>query len=72
MKVIATLVKAKDLKPGDLFHSKGPKYWETLMPLQHSVGEVVFLRTETPCPIDQVDEEVYRITVDHAKKSDAK
>ena len=57
----AEVVKAQDLRPGDLFSSQSVFYWEHCGDI--SVGEKVFIRTNEPCPPDQVDEQITRITV---------
>lgn len=73
MKVIATKVKAEELKPGDLFSTMGQRYWNTAARGDgeasvrrglYSVGESVYIRTDTPCPKEQADNEVYRITIE--------
>lgn len=65
MKVIATKVKAKELEPGDLFSNAGQPYWDiAIEQSQGTVGERVYIRTNTQCPKAHVDDEVYRITVE--------
>lgn len=63
MKVVATLVKAKELKPGDLFSVIGPAYWENI-DAKESIGEKVWLRTNTPTPPDQAEADVYLIKIE--------
>ena len=62
MKIIATKVKTEDLKPGDLFSTATPQYWDSIH-LSGSLGEKVYIRTETPCPIDQTGEDIYKIKI---------
>jgi hypothetical protein len=67
MTFTATRVTAKDLQPGDCFSSVGPEYWETTdRPgrFPESIGEKVYVRTDTPCPLAQRSGIVYRITWD--------
>lgn len=63
MKVIATPVKSQDLKPGDLFSTAGPEYWDFFAD-KLGVGERVYIRTCTETPKDQYDENIYRITIE--------
>ena len=62
MRIKAQLVKGKDLKPGDLFSIQGDSYWQHLNPL--GVGEKVYIRTDTPCPLNQREMELYRIIIE--------
>ena len=63
MTVKAELTTGRDLKPGDLFSTVGPEYWATINE-RPSVGERVYIRTNTPADIFlDVDEPIYRITV---------
>lgn len=61
-KVQAEEILGKDLQPGDLFSTGGPDYWDTAMD-RGSLGERVYVRTNAPCPSDQANEPVYRITI---------
>ena len=63
MKIKAEKIKAKDLKPGDLFSTEGQGYWDTI-DNNLSVGERVYIRTNSPTPLGQGDDEVYRITIE--------
>ncbi len=63
MTVKATPCKGRDLKPGDLFSIEGPEYWN-FFDLTGSVGEQVYIRTNTPADrFPDADEEIYRIEV---------
>lgn len=66
VKVVATLVKGKDLQPGDLFSAVGPWHWSgvELVADPAALGERVFIRTNSPCPVEQEEEPIYRITVE--------
>ena len=65
MKIIATKIKAKELKAGDLFSNVGQLYWNNSNIKAHqSIGEKVYIRTEEPCPEDQEEEEIYRIEIE--------
>ncbi|MEE9401277.1 MAG: hypothetical protein V3V32_04580 [Dehalococcoidia bacterium] len=69
MQLIATLVKGKDLKPGDLFSTADQAYWATVLG-RGTLGERVYIRTEEPCPESQREIEVYRITLDMEGEND--
>lgn len=62
MEIISTTVKVKDLKPGDLFSSVGPLYWQHHK-THKSVGEKVYIRTDAPSPEHQLEDEIYKITI---------
>lgn len=62
MQVLTEKVKAKDLKAGDLFSTAGQEHWGLIDTLT-AVGERVYIRTNTPCPTTQAEDEIYRITV---------
>jgi hypothetical protein len=63
--VTATLVRAADLKPGELFTTYGQIYWDMSMSMGASaIGERVYIRTNTPAGVaPDKDVEVYRITI---------
>ena len=62
MKLKAEKLTGKDLKPGDLFSSAGDDYWKHTDPL--SIGQRVYIRTDTPLAATLQAETVYRITID--------
>lgn len=62
MKILAKPVKGKDLKPGDLFSTANQLYWDNRNP--ESIGEKVFIRTDTPLTPEQAQEEICRIEID--------
>jgi len=64
MKVQVEEVKAGDLEPGDLFSTAGRAYWDKRdgWPLGY-IGEKVYIRTNVPCPEDQADQKIYKVTV---------
>lgn len=74
MKIVATPIKSEALKPGDLFSTYGPEYWERdrfnrtdpfdTIPITLPLGERVYIRTETPAPADQVGEDLFKITIE--------
>ncbi len=64
MRVIATPVKARDLKPGDLFSTANQRYFDRALRQGHSHGERVYVRTNTQCTERQLDDDVYRITIE--------
>jgi len=65
MRIKATRVRAEELKPGDLFSIAGPEWWDHHDELAPgAIGQKVYIRTEAPCPLDQKDDEVYRITIE--------
>lgn len=62
MKVIATKVCCKDLRPGDLFSTAGQDYWSFFDP--RSLGERAYIRTGAQCPPSQAEDEIFRLTVE--------
>lgn len=58
----ATPIKGRDLKPGDLFSTAGPEYWDHVGE-RDSVGERAYIRTETPAHSEDLDMMVYLIEV---------
>jgi hypothetical protein len=63
MKIIATRIKAKDLKPGDLFSTADQSYFDFSTTKEEVIGEKVYIRTETPCPKDQEDLDIYKVSI---------
>ena len=61
MHIIAELVQGKELRAGELFSTEGPEYWDHLSP--DTIGEKVYIRTETACPSSQEEQPIYRISV---------
>lgn len=64
MKFKAIPVKGKDLKPGDLFSMAGPWHWDSAAHNDMIVGEKVYIRTEAPCLIKDLELDLYRIEID--------
>ena len=62
MKILATPVRAMDLRPGDLFSTADQAYWDGIA-AHRSIGERVYIRTEEPCPEDQAGDVVQLIQV---------
>jgi len=62
MKIIATKILSKDLKPGDLFSTVDQAYWNNIKG-SRSIGKKIYIRTEEPCPSDQLDVEIYKIRI---------
>lgn len=63
VKIQATKVRGRDLKPGDLFSVLGPAYWSTFGQGDR-VGESVYIRTERPAgEFPDGEEIVFRIEV---------
>lgn len=52
----------KDLKAGDLFSTAGQSYWDRI-DKNCSIGEKVYIRTNTPCPKGQEKEGIYKIII---------
>lgn len=64
MRIKATKVTGADLKPGDLFSTATPEYWDNIDD-NHSIGERVYIRTNEPA--DSADDAalpIYRITIE--------
>lgn len=64
MKIKTTKIKGKELKEGDLFSSVGSTYWSNIESNIFSLGEKVYIRTKNPCPKDQEDETIYKISIE--------
>lgn len=62
MKIKATKTTGKKLNPGDLFSAADQTYWDNVATNQ-SIGEKVYIRTNTPCPKTEEDAEIYRIEI---------
>lgn len=62
VRILAEPCLGKDLKPGELFSVMPPSYWDQFDRMD-GVGERVYIRTNTPCPIGQEYEPIYRITI---------
>lgn len=65
MRVKATAIASKDLKPGDLFSNANQFYWNNYDPL--SVGQKVYIRTESTTPPDQAEDIVYLIEIERER-----
>jgi hypothetical protein len=59
MYIQAVSIKAKDLKPGDMFSTASQAYWDERDEV--AIGEKVYIRTEAACPEDQAEDEIYQI-----------
>ncbi len=63
VKITATPVTGRQLRPGDLFSVAPQEYWDFAM-RQGSVGECVYIRTDIGAErFEDADEPVYRITI---------
>lgn len=71
MKIVAVKCSGRELKPGDLFSTVGPEYWDHVAD-RRSIGEKVWIRTDTPAG-DAPDEDilVYRIIIEQEPEFDA-
>lgn len=68
LKIKAVPCSTRDLKPGDLFSTAGPGYWEFFDPL--SIGEKVYIYTgltEAEAPEAGWDDQIYRIEITRLK-----
>jgi hypothetical protein len=71
MTITATPILSQDLKPGDLFSTYGPEYWQgdrflrTSYEKNQPIGERVYIRTEEDTPEDQYNIELYKITIEY-------
>jgi hypothetical protein len=63
MQIKATQVKAKDLRPGDLFSLCSQEEWDKMLRLPFLMGHKVHVRTTNPCSLDQTNTTVYRIEI---------
>ena len=69
-------ITGKDLQPGDLFSIVNEVWWESVNNRDTDptpIGEMVYIRTNAPCPEDQRDDKLVRLTIhyrpdfDHAQ-----
>lgn len=58
----ATETTCEKVKPGQAFSADGPEYWDR--PNPGSIGEKVYLRTDAPCPPNDVGRAIYVIEVE--------
>ena len=61
-------VTGKDLQPGDLFSTVNEEWWGSVNDRDMDpapVGEKVYIRTNAPCPEDQKDDALVRLTIHH-------
>lgn len=65
MRILAEPVKGRDLRAGDLFSTASQLYWDNRD--DKSIGEKVYIRTDTPLTIEQGAEDIYRITIEGIK-----
>ena len=61
LRIIAEPMIGGELRPGDLFSTVGPEYWD--LQTRNAIGERVYIRTNTPTPPSQYHEPIYRITI---------
>ena len=71
VKFKAVAVKGKDLKPGDLFSTVGTFYWDCVDAME-SLGERVYIRTNSPCPKSQEDVDVFVVTIEQMPAEEEK
>ncbi len=63
IRFIATPILSQDIKPGQLFSTAGPVYWEQSRdPL--AIGEKVYIRTDAPTPEAERDQTLFVITIE--------
>lgn len=63
MKIKATAIKGKDLKPGDLFSHLAQGWWDNID--NGSLGQKVYIRTNAPCPTGfDENTNTYRIEIE--------
>lgn len=61
MRILTKKVKAKQLKPGDLFSQINGKQYRELMADYKGVGLAIMVRTEIPCEKIEENEIVYKV-----------
>lgn len=62
IKIISEKIRGKDLKAGELFSTANQAYWNKAVN-KLSIGERVYIRTNCPCPKNEENEEINRITI---------
>ena len=56
------IVNCEDLQPGDLFTTATQAYWDATNE-RGSIGEKVYVRTNEPCPKNEVGESISRVVI---------
>ena len=67
LRIDAIVVYSEDLRPGDLFSTDGPEYWN-FYEGNKSIGERCYIRTSEPTPADQTGIEIYRLEIIREEK----
>lgn len=70
MYITAIPIKSQDLQPGDLFSTSGNDYWKNIG-TKDSIGERVFIRTNSSTPQDQFDIDVFMIVIEDESEDSA-
>ncbi len=69
IKIATQTVKAKELLPGDLFSFTSEEYWGSVNdPDNQAVGEKVYIRTNTPCPPDQEEDDLVLVSFSYVNE----
>lgn len=64
IKIRTEWVLGEDIKPGELFSTAGPEYWDSFGEESlGSIGERVYIRTHAPIPECDIGTGTYRITI---------
>ena len=70
IKITATPITGRNLKPGDLFSSYGREYWDGIDG-KLSIGERVYIRTNTSIDLaPDADDLVYLIIITQTEETD--
>lgn len=63
MRIAAEKCYAFELQPGDLFSVASQLEWDAFSLDEEAIGQQVYIRTNSPCPEEQENDIVFRITI---------
>jgi hypothetical protein len=63
VRIVAEMRYAHEIEAGELFSIASQLEWDEFSKDEEAIGQKVFIRTNSPCPPDQANDIVYRITV---------
>jgi hypothetical protein len=63
VKITTEEMRAKDIKPGDLFTTAPQEYWDHVDKDLDAIAQTVYIRTGAPCPKSQEKVRVYKVIV---------
>lgn len=64
LRITAIPMLSEDLKPGDLFSTAGPEYWDVCDLLNQALGERVYIRMSVPTPTEERGVPIFKIVIE--------